>query len=84
MLAYYFINPLFTLQGTDEDGSGDEDSVDDQLSGDSASTDDSGEASDSGITFTYSHEYLGCCTDLSLLKQLSLHIKVILFFCFCI
>jgi len=58
------MNPLFTLQGTDEDGGDDEDSGDDQLSGDSASADDSGEASDSGTIFTDSHEYRGCCTDL--------------------
>jgi len=58
------MNPLFILQGTDEDGGDDEDSGDDQLSGDSASADDSGEASDSGTIFTDSHEYLGCCTDL--------------------
>jgi len=58
------MNPLFILQGTDEDGGDDEDSGDDQLSGDSASADDSGEASDSGTIFTDSHEYRGCCTDL--------------------
>lgn len=64
MLAYYFINPLFALQGSDEDDNDNEDSGDDQLSEDSASADDSGEDSDSGTIFAASHGYLTCCTDL--------------------